>query len=199
MNAPGFRLRTILILIATLAVLMGLGATIRPGPMRGIYEYLVPTDRFGSDRARFDLRRWEVWIWVDETVDSKGIVKEIDYMCIPIEHVASLAVILAAPVILTVDYLARRRTDISRQDEASIDLRAGPVSDRLHPGQRAIGSRTSGRNGGAVGSPALRLRAILIIIATLAVLMVLAATMRRGVSLRPHTAKNSKAADKSSR
>src|SRR5262245_7897017 len=128
MNAPSFRLRTILIIIATLAVLMGFGAMIRPGPMRGIYEYLVPTDRFGSDRARFDLRRWEIWIWIDETVDSKGTVKDISYICISIEYVASLAVILAAPVILTVDYLARRRTDISRLDGASTDLRIGPVS-----------------------------------------------------------------------
>ena len=66
MNAPGFRLRTFLIVIAILAVLMGLGSIVRPGPMRGIYEYLVPTDLFGSQRARFDFQRWEVWVWVDE-------------------------------------------------------------------------------------------------------------------------------------
>jgi hypothetical protein len=58
---------------------------------------------------------------------------------------------------------------------------------------------TSVRKGRAVDSPALRLRTILIVIATLAVLMVLAATMRRGVPLQPHTAKNSKSANKSSR
>jgi hypothetical protein len=176
MNASAFRLRTILIAIAILAVLMGLGRMIRPGPMRGIYEYLVPADRFGSGRARFDLQRWEVWIWVDETVDSNRIVKEINYLCITIEYVVIITIILAAPVILTVDYLARRGTDISRQDGTS-----------------------SMRKGRAMDSPAFRLRTMLIVIATLAVLMILAATMRRGVPLQPHTAKNSKSADKSFR
>jgi hypothetical protein len=99
--------------------------------MRGIYEYLVPADRFGSEGARFDLQRWEVWLWVDETVDGKRTVQEIDYLCIPIEYVVSDAFILAAPAILTVDYLARRRTDIRREDAASTDLRAGPLSERL--------------------------------------------------------------------
>ena len=176
MNAPGFRLRMILIVIATLAVLMGLGRIVRPGPMRGIYEYLVPTGLFGSQRARFDFQRLEVWIWVDETVDSNGILIEINYLCIPIEYVVTIGVILAAPVILTVNYLARRGTDISRQD--------------------GISSVSQGR---AMDSPSFRLRTIFIVIATLAVLMILAATMRRGVPLQPHAAKNSKSADKSVR
>jgi hypothetical protein len=167
--------------------------------MQGIYEYLVPTDRFGSERVRFDLQRWEIWTWVDETVDGNGIVKEIDYVCIPIEYLVTLTIILAAPVILTVDYLARRRVKISRQDGASTDLRAGPVSHPLNSGQRAVGSLTSVRKGPAVDSPALRLRTILIVIATFAVLIVLAATMRRGVPLHSHAAKNSKSAVRSSR
>jgi hypothetical protein len=199
MNAPGFRLRTVLIVIATLAVLLGLGRMIRPGPMRGIYEYLVSADHFGSQRARFDLQRWEVWIWVDETVDGNGIVKEINYVCVPMEYVVTITIILAAPVILTVDYLARRRTDISLQDAASTDLRAGPRSDCFHSGQRAVVSLTSVRKGQRVDSPRPRLRTLLIVIATFAVLMILAATVRRGVPLQPHTAKNSKSAAKSSR
>src|SRR5262249_23332441 len=148
---------------------------IRPGPMQGIYEYLVPADRFWSGGVRFDLQRCEVWIWVDETVDGKGTVKEINYVCIPVEYVLTVAFILAAPVILSLDYLARRRTDISRQAGAPAALKAGPVSDRLETGQLAVGSLRSVGRRRALDSRVLRLGAILIVIATLAALMVLAA------------------------
>jgi hypothetical protein len=108
-DVSSLRLRTMMIIIATLAVLMVLGAIMRSGRgPQGVYGWLEPPDS-GSGPARFVTRRWEVWIRIDQTLDSRGFLKETEYVCIPVEYLATLIVILAVPVILAVDYLSRWR------------------------------------------------------------------------------------------
>jgi hypothetical protein len=118
MRSYGFRLRTILVAIACLGVLMGLGATMRPGPMRGLYGIIVPPSQFGSARLRLDFHRWEVWIrddsdsssveWLSEQ-DRLDSIGKISFVCIPIEYLLAIVVFVASPFVLVVDYLLRRR------------------------------------------------------------------------------------------
>jgi len=117
MRRHGLRLRTILVVIATLAVLMGLGATMRPGPIRGVYGIVVPIDQFGPGRPRFDLQRWEVWIpddptsveWISADESPANDPGKDLYVCIPVEYVVTPLVIVALPIAFTIDYLLRRR------------------------------------------------------------------------------------------
>jgi hypothetical protein len=69
---PGFRLRTIMLVIAVVAVLLGLGATRRSDPGSHIIEILRIAD-LDSDRAVGLTESWEVWIRVVQAFPAELI------------------------------------------------------------------------------------------------------------------------------
>jgi hypothetical protein len=105
MRYTGFRLRTIVIVITTLAVLMGLGETMRRG-----LPYQVPRGGLLELTSRAEIR-----IWTGQVVDPDGTIIE-TYLLIPLEYVLALIAFLAAPILLVANYLSlRRKRDVLRQ------------------------------------------------------------------------------------
>jgi hypothetical protein len=95
-SASGFRLRTILTIIAALAILMGLGAAIR--------RVLPPTGPTGS---LLELNyRGEISVRTGQELDRNGSVVE-TYLTIPLEFIIALVVIVTAPIVLRGEYANR--------------------------------------------------------------------------------------------
>lgn len=136
MSQPGFRLRTIMVVIAILAILMGLAATRRTDPGSRIVEILRIAD-LDSHRTVGFTESWEVWIrvvqafpadlirfLVDPSIVEGGSrgpgVNTVVYL-IPLEYLATLVIVSAMTIAMLVDYLARRRrpAEFRRSPDAS--------------------------------------------------------------------------------
>jgi hypothetical protein len=122
MIAPGFRLRTILIIIATLAVLMGLCQAIERSAPR-----LLP------DNRTIGMTRDGITILTGRSY-ANGLITT-THLLIPLGLIVILIGLLTIPIILAVDHQSRRRNraehhrspEVSRPDESSSDHQAGPT------------------------------------------------------------------------
>jgi hypothetical protein len=107
MDRSGLRLRTFLVVIAVVAVLLGLGRSIRPDRTHGLYLYRVPAGH-GFEGVSIDPgqigvwnpRRLELGIRCEQSCDAQGEVQYTDYICIPIEYVSIPIALLMFPVLL---------------------------------------------------------------------------------------------------
>jgi hypothetical protein len=144
----GFRLRTIMVVIAVVAILMGLGAMRRRDPGSHFIDIIGVAD-LDSDRSGGLTESWMVWIRVVQSSPNAlirflihpsivengsrepGVTTAVYF--IPLEYVATLVIVSATTILMLVDYLARRRRraalrrgrDASPHHEASTNRQAG--------------------------------------------------------------------------
>jgi hypothetical protein len=133
-----------------LAILMGLGVTMRRDPRSRLVELLRISD-LDSDRAVGLTESWEVWVRVVQAFPAELIrflidpsivedssrspgVKTVVYL-IPVEYVAIFIIVSATTIVMLVNYLSRwrrraepgRSADASPQHDASTDCPSRPI------------------------------------------------------------------------
>ena len=129
MRHPGFRLRTIMLVIAVVAILLGLGATRRSDPGSRIIA-MLRIDDLDSNRVVGLTESWEVWIRVVQAVPaeliriliepsieesgSRGPGANTAVYLVPLEYVAILIIVLTTTIVMLADYLSRRRRRAER-------------------------------------------------------------------------------------